>query len=104
MQAALVWCGAQLLVAPYLLWLSGRAVGTGPLRPLRAGLAMAGLTVAGLAAAATMPWVAPEAAGPVVLAVLRLAVFGAIVGAGLSMRFRVKSGWPVSIRQESRTG
>jgi O-antigen/teichoic acid export membrane protein len=104
MQAVLVWCGAQMLVAPYLLWLNGRAVGTGPLRPLRAGLAMAGMTVAGLAAAATMPWVAPEAAGPVVLALLRLAVFGAVVGAGLSMRFRVKSGWPVSIRQEGRTG
>jgi O-antigen/teichoic acid export membrane protein len=103
-QAVLVWCGAQMLVAPYLLWVNGRAVGTGPLRPLRAGLAMAGITVAGLAAAAAMPRVVGETAGPVALVLLRLAVFGAVVGAGMSMRFRVKSGWPVSVRQWGRAG
>jgi O-antigen/teichoic acid export membrane protein len=103
-QAVLVWCGAQMVVAPYSLWVNGRAVGTGPLRPLHSGFAMAGMTVAGLAAAATLPWVAGEAAGPVALALLRLAVFGAVVGVGMSMRFRTKSGWPVSAGQEGGTG
>lgn len=45
-QAVLVWCGAQLLVVPYALWVNGRALGVGPIRPLRAGAAM------GMAAAA----------------------------------------------------
>jgi PST family polysaccharide transporter len=55
-QAVLVWCGAQMLVAPYSLWVNGRAVGTGPLRPLRNGVAVAGITLAGLAAALAMSW------------------------------------------------
>lgn len=36
--AVLVWCLAQLFVSPYALWANGRALGVGPLRPLRAGL------------------------------------------------------------------
>jgi PST family polysaccharide transporter len=39
--AVLVWCGAQIFVSPYSLWVNGRALGSGPLRPLRAGLPMA---------------------------------------------------------------
>ncbi len=38
--AVLLWCGAQLLVVPYALFVNGRALGVGPLRPLRAGLAV----------------------------------------------------------------
>jgi O-antigen/teichoic acid export membrane protein len=36
--AVLVWCGGQLFVSPYALWMNGKALGVGPLRPLRAGL------------------------------------------------------------------
>ena len=36
--AVLVWCGGQLFVSPYALWMNGRMLGVGPLRPLRAGL------------------------------------------------------------------
>jgi PST family polysaccharide transporter len=90
-QAVLVWCGAQILVVPYLLWLNGRAVGTGPLRPLRAGVAMAGITVAGLAAALAMP-VVGGAGGSVGLVLQRLAVFGAVLAGGMALRWRLRLG------------
>ena len=77
-QAVLVWCGAQMLVAPYSLWVNGRAVGTGPLRPLRAGVAMLAVTVAGLAAAAAMPGLPSAPDGSVFLLGLRLVLFGAV--------------------------
>lgn len=37
--AVLVWCGGQMFVSPYALWMNGRVLGVGPFRPLRAGLA-----------------------------------------------------------------
>jgi hypothetical protein len=84
MQAVLVWCGAQMVMAPYALWINGRAMGTGPLRPLRAGMLMAGVTAAGLAAAAAMPADVETLAG----LALRLAVFVAVVLAGMAMGSR----------------
>ena len=36
--AVLVWCGGQLFVSPYALWMNGKVLGVGPFRPLRAGL------------------------------------------------------------------
>ncbi len=36
--AVLVWCAAQLFVSPFSLWVNGRALGVGPLRPLREGV------------------------------------------------------------------
>lgn len=47
-QAVLVWCAGQVFVSPYALWINGKALGVGPLRPLRAGarlLAAVGLLV-----------------------------------------------------------
>ena len=35
--AVLVWCGAQVFVSPYSLWVNARALGVGVLRPLREG-------------------------------------------------------------------
>ncbi len=87
-QAVLVWCGAQMLVAPYSLWVNGRAVGTGPLQPLRAGMAMAGVTVAGLAAAVALPAWVSASSGSLQQAVLRLAVFGAVAVAGVALCWR----------------
>ena len=49
--AVLVWCAAQLCVSPWSLWVNGRALGVGPLRPLRAGLPPLLATAAGVAAA-----------------------------------------------------
>jgi O-antigen/teichoic acid export membrane protein len=90
-EAVLVWCGAQMLVAPYLLWLNGRAVGAGPLRPLRAGVAMTAVTAVGLVAAMGTPgWIgAPH--GMLWPAALRLTLFGAVAvaGAGLCWRSRL---------------
>ncbi len=37
--AMLVWCGGQMFVSPYAMWMNGRVLGVGPFRPLRAGLA-----------------------------------------------------------------
>jgi PST family polysaccharide transporter len=83
-QAVLVWCGAQALVMPYSLWVNGGAVGTGPLRPLRAGLAMAVVTAVGLAVAAALSWVVGEKVGPEGLVVVRVAAFGAVVLGGMA--------------------
>jgi O-antigen/teichoic acid export membrane protein len=49
--AVLVWCGAQAFVSPYSLWVNARALGVGVLRPLRAGVPMALVSAAGVAAA-----------------------------------------------------
>lgn len=83
-QAVLVWCGAQAVVVPYSLWVNGSAIGTGLLRPLRAGMALAGLTLAGMAAVLAMRAVIGEPDGTVALVVLRLAVFGAVVLGGMA--------------------
>lgn len=77
MQAVSVWCGAQILVAPYSLWVNGRAVGTGRMRPLRAGMAMAAATMAGLAAAVAMPTDVGAPDGSMLPLGLRLTAFGA---------------------------
>ena len=90
LHAVLVWCGAQLLVAPYALWVNGRAVDTGPLRPLRAGVAMTGLTAAGLAAALALSWAVGETAGSMAESLVRLAMFGAVVLGGMALGGRVK--------------
>ncbi|MGA3400426.1 MAG: oligosaccharide flippase family protein [Acetobacteraceae bacterium] len=109
MQAVLVWCGAQMLVVPYSLWVNGRAVGTGLLRPLRAGLAMAGVTVAGLAAAVAMPADIGPPDGSVLRLGLRLTVFGAITLGGLALAWRwrgaVATGRePVVVSDSARVG
>ena len=49
--AVLVWCGGQLFVSPYALWMNGRVLGVGPLRPLQAGLAW-------LVPCTTLVWIA----------------------------------------------
>ncbi len=68
--AVLVWCGAQMFVSPYSLWVNARALGVGPLRPLRAGVPMLLVTAAGVAAAAMT-----GGEGPVEMLVQRLSVF-----------------------------
>jgi O-antigen/teichoic acid export membrane protein len=90
MQAVLVWCGAQVLVTPYSLWINGRAVGSGPLRPLCAGTAMAAATAAGLFAAVAMPAWAGATDGSLQQAAQRLAVFGAAAMAGATMCWRAR--------------
>ena len=90
MQAVLVWCGAQMLVTPYSLWINGRAVGSGLLRPLRAGVGMAGVTAVGLAAAVAMPAWVSAADGSLQQAALRLAVFGVVAVAGVALNWRAR--------------
>ncbi len=77
-QAVLVWCAAQMVAAPYVLWVNGRAVGSGPLRPLRGGVAMAAVTLVGLGAAVEMPADVGLISRSLLRLALRLAVFAAV--------------------------
>ena len=82
-QAVLVWCGAQALVTPYVLWANGRAVGTGPLRPLRGGMTMAGVTLLALAASIIVPADVGVGARSLLRLVLRLGVFALVTVAAI---------------------
>jgi len=99
-QAVLIWCGAQMLVAPYALWVNGRAVGTGPLRPLCAGVAMACVTVAGMAAALAASWAVGENVGPAEQILVRTGVFGVIVVGGMAAG-RLSRGLSSPVRRTS---
>ena len=72
----MLWCAAQLFVTPYSLWVNGRALGTGPLRPLRAGLPMFFTMAAGAALAITL-----NADGPFVTLLCRSAIFATVMAA-----------------------
>jgi O-antigen/teichoic acid export membrane protein len=104
-QAVLVWCGAQMVVAPYSLWINGRAVNAGPLRPLHAGLASAAVTAAGLAVATALSWVIGETAGPTVLLLVRIGSFGMVVAVGMAFRWRgsPEAWWRPAFRCAYRT-
>ncbi|HEY1931901.1 MAG TPA: oligosaccharide flippase family protein [Acetobacteraceae bacterium] len=82
-QAALVWVAAQLVVLPYSLWINGRALGTGMLRPLRAALPMLCATGVALAGAITVPALAAAHGGWMTLVMERLGVFLVIGGLAL---------------------
>lgn len=90
--AALLWMGAQLVVAPYSLWLAARALGTGLLRPLRSGMVAAAVTLCGGAAAVLLI----GAGSPAWLTVERLAVFAVIVlwGIGAAAAFTMERDEP----------
>ena len=87
-QAVLVWCGAQMVATPYVLWVNGRAVGSGPLRPLRGGLAVTAVTVVGLAAAVMVPADVGLEARSLLRLALRMAIFAGVTGAGLLLIWR----------------
>jgi O-antigen/teichoic acid export membrane protein len=69
-QAVLIWCGAQAFVSPYSLWVNGRALGVGPLRPMRAGVPMLLISAVGVGVAMTM-----DGGGPLESLVRRLVGF-----------------------------
>jgi O-antigen/teichoic acid export membrane protein len=76
--AALLWAGAQIALAPYVLAMGARALRLSPWRLLRAGLpslALAALAT-GMAALASQPPAAPGTPIPTML--LRLAVLAAV--------------------------
>jgi PST family polysaccharide transporter len=52
--AVLIWSGSQLLVVPYALWVNGRALGVGMVRPVRAGLGAGAVAVASVALGVTI--------------------------------------------------
>lgn len=76
--AVLAWLAAQAAVAPYTLWVNGRALGTGPLRPLGPGLPMIAVTAVGVLAALA----APQMAFPLTRLVVRLSIFLVVTGVG----------------------
>jgi PST family polysaccharide transporter len=78
--AVLVWCGAQVFVSPYSLWVNSRALSVSPLRPLRAGLPMLLIAVAGVGAAFALDaGESPESL------VRRLAIFLVVVTASAGL-------------------
>jgi PST family polysaccharide transporter len=81
--AALVWLGGALIAAPYALRMNGKAVGTGPLRPLLAGLPSLGVTGLALLAAAMLPGLSGGA-----LAAARLLTGLAVCVAGFAFLHR----------------
>ena len=62
-QAVLVWCGSQVFISPYALWMNGRGLRVSALRPLRAGAAMLGLSAAALLAVLAAWHLAAASAG-----------------------------------------
>jgi O-antigen/teichoic acid export membrane protein len=81
--AALVWLGGTLMAAPYALRMNGKALGTGPLRPLVAGVPALGVTTFALLAAATLPGLSGGA-----LAAARLLVGLGVCAAGFGFMHR----------------
>jgi PST family polysaccharide transporter len=71
-QAALVWLGAQVLIAPYILFANARVLRTQPLRPLRAGLPILGAALFAAVAAFVLPHALGEPEAPASLIVVRL--------------------------------
>jgi PST family polysaccharide transporter len=94
--AVLVWCGTQLLVSPYALWVNARVLRVNPLRPLRAGVPMLGVSLAALAVAVWLPTAMGQQVGTVaglawrggVLALCAAAGIGALA-LGRGQRWRV---------------
>lgn len=78
--AVLVWLGAQMFVSPYIMFANARVLGTGLLRPIRAGLPMLAVVVlTTLAAFLVSHAVWDVEASPILLIGLRLLI--ALVGA-----------------------
>jgi PST family polysaccharide transporter len=81
--AVLVWCGAHAIVIPYALWANARALGVGPLRPLREAVPMLAVAATAVLVALQAP---PVADTPVSLIALRLFKGGLVVAAFLILR------------------
>jgi len=75
--AVMIWCAAQVFVVPYGLWVNGRALGVGPLRPVLAGVPMLLVSAAGVAAA-----LAFDAGEPLESLIRRLVMFVLVVAVG----------------------
>jgi O-antigen/teichoic acid export membrane protein len=88
-QAVLVWCGGQIAIMPYLLWLNGRTLGVGPLRPLRAAVPMVLVTIVATSVAILLPallFPSPLAGLPLILA--RLLIGALCAGGGVVVVLR----------------
>jgi O-antigen/teichoic acid export membrane protein len=90
--AALIWVGAQLACAPYVVSVSARVLRLPRLRPLRAGLRPLALAAVATAAAFLAPGtLAPWSLGPLALLALmaaRLGVLAALYLAGAAWLLR----------------
>jgi O-antigen/teichoic acid export membrane protein len=94
--AVLVWCGAQVFVSPYSLWMNGQALGAGPLRPLRAGVPMLAVSTAGVVVASAL-----SAGTPLEVLFWRAGVFAVVLaGCGGPVLWLLRSGWRAMIGPE----
>jgi len=79
LSATLVWLAAHLLTMPYALSVNGRALDSGPLRPLRAGALVLGVVVAGVLGGSLLPLPAGGRMLWIMAGLERLGVFAAVV-------------------------
>jgi O-antigen/teichoic acid export membrane protein len=85
--AVAVWCGAQMFVSPYSLWVNARALSVGLLRPLRAGLPM--LMVSAIATAIAM---ITDGGEPFGVLIRRVSIFSTVVaGCGAPLIWSMRS-------------
>jgi O-antigen/teichoic acid export membrane protein len=93
--AVLVWCGAQVFISPYSLWVNARALGVKLLRPLYAGVPM--LVVSAIAVGATMLVDAGgsvERADPLEVVIGRVVVFATMaVGCGALLVWSMRAAY-----------
>jgi hypothetical protein len=95
--AAVVWAVAQLAVTPYLLIKAGSSVGSGPLRPLRAGMPVAGTAIGAALAVVLIVRLCGEPGSPLWSGMLRLCLLAALLapvaGYDSAYGFRVPRSW-----------
>jgi PST family polysaccharide transporter len=77
-EAALTWLGAQVAVAPYVLFANARVLRTHASRPLRAGLPMLGAALLATIAAFVLPHALGEPEAPASLIAMRLVIAAAV--------------------------
>ena len=71
--AVMIWCGAQIFISPYSLWVNARALGVGLLRPLQAGAPMLVISAIAVGVAMTV-----DAAVPLDVLIRRVTVFATV--------------------------
>jgi O-antigen/teichoic acid export membrane protein len=76
--AVLLWVAAQIVVAPYSVFMSARALRVWPMRPMRAGVGALGLAAVATGAAFLATSLPGASDAPISQIVLRLAALGAV--------------------------
>jgi PST family polysaccharide transporter len=84
-QAVLIWLGAQVTVAPYVLHANARAMQTGLLRPIHAGVPVLVASLLGSAAGLVWPYAPGTIAATVWLIAARLLIDFSVIATALAL-------------------